>query len=89
MYAVLLIFLLILLMAFKHFSINFVLFADDGFFVIPEDEFFNPEDYDQKSALSPEGEMIVWMSFFSFDPIAMANLFLVPIRLLIYIYLYL
>ena len=27
--------------------------------------------------------MIVWMSFFSFDPIAMANLFLVPIRLLI------
>ncbi|MGZ5486214.1 MAG: metallophosphoesterase, partial [Nitrososphaeraceae archaeon] len=56
MYAVLLIFLLILLMVLTHFSIKSVLSADDGFFVVPEDEFFNPEDYDQKSALSPEGE---------------------------------
>ena len=51
MYAVLLIFFLILSI---HFSINSVLSADDGFFVVPEDEFFNPEDYDRKSSLSSE-----------------------------------
>ena len=56
MYAVLLIFLLILLMVLTHFSINFLLFAEDGFFVVPEDQFFNPEDYGRKSALSPGGE---------------------------------
>ena len=49
MYAVLLIILLVLL---THFSILPVLSADDGFFVVPEDEFFNPHDYDKKSALS-------------------------------------
>ena len=51
MYAVLLIFLL---MSFTYFSISSVLSADDGFFVVPEDEFFNPEDYDRNSALSSE-----------------------------------
>ena len=51
MYAVLLIFLLILS---THFSISSVLSADDGFFVVPEDEFFNPEDYDRKPPLSSE-----------------------------------
>jgi hypothetical protein len=51
MYAVLLIFLLIL---YTRFSISSVLSADDGFFVVPEDEFFNPEDYDRNSPLLSE-----------------------------------
>ena len=51
MYAILLIFLLMLSI---HFSIKSVLSADDGFFVVPEDEFFNPDDYDKKSSLSSE-----------------------------------
>lgn len=37
-----------------HVSIQSVLSADDGFFVVPEDEFFNPDDYDKKSSLSSE-----------------------------------
>jgi predicted phosphodiesterase len=55
MYAVLLIFLLILLISFIPFSINSVLFSDDGFFVVPEDEFFNPEDYGRNSTSSSDG----------------------------------
>ena len=51
MYAILLIILLILSI---NFSFKYVHSADDGFFVVPEDEFFNPEDYDGKSALSSE-----------------------------------
>ena len=35
-------------------SISSVLPADDGVFVVSEDEFFNPEDYDRNSALSSE-----------------------------------
>lgn len=53
MYYVILIFLLILC---THFYISSVLSADDEFFVVPEDEFFNPEDYDRKSPLSSERE---------------------------------
>ncbi len=52
MYSVLLIFLLMLSI---HFSIKSVLSADDGFFVVPENEFFNPEDYDKKYSLSSGG----------------------------------
>ena len=49
MYAILLI---ILLMLSIIFSIKSVHSADDGFFVVPEDEFFNAEDYGGKSSLS-------------------------------------
>jgi hypothetical protein len=51
MYAILLI---ILLMLSINFSIKSVHSADDGFFVVPEDEFFNAEDYGGKSSLSSE-----------------------------------
>jgi hypothetical protein len=51
MYAILLI---ILLMLSINFSIESVLSADDGFFVVPEDEFFNPEDYGGKPSLTSE-----------------------------------
>ena len=51
MYATLLI---ILLMLSINFSIKSVLSSDDGFFVVPEDEFFNPEDYGGKSSLTSE-----------------------------------
>ena len=36
--------------------LNSVLSTDDGFFVVPEDEFFNPGDYGGESSLSSEGE---------------------------------
>ena len=55
MYSVLLIFILILSMFFIPFSIQSVISADDGFFVVPEDEFFNPGDYGGESSLSSEG----------------------------------
>ena len=51
MYAILLI---ILLMLSINFSIKSVHSADDGFFVVPEDEFFNAEDYGGKPSLSSE-----------------------------------
>lgn len=56
MYSLLSFFLLILLILFIQFSINSVLSADDGFFVVPEDEFYDPEDYGGKSSLSSEAE---------------------------------
>lgn len=52
MYAILLIIFLILSINFSIKSVHSA--ADDGFFVVPEDKFFNPEDYDGKSALSSE-----------------------------------
>ncbi|HET7644745.1 MAG TPA: metallophosphoesterase [Nitrososphaeraceae archaeon] len=61
MYVLLLIFLLlILLISYIQFSINSVLsYADDyyddnGFFVAPEEKFFNPRDYGGESSLSSE-----------------------------------
>jgi predicted phosphodiesterase len=56
MHAILLIFLLILLLLFIQLPLNFVLSADDRFFVVPEDEFYNPEDYGGESSLSSEWE---------------------------------
>jgi len=51
MYAILLI---ILLMLSINFSIKSVHSSNDGFFAVPEDEFFNPEDYGGKPSLSSE-----------------------------------
>ena len=52
MYATLLILLLILLHLFIQLPLNFVLSVDDGFFEVPEDEFYDPKDYDRESSLS-------------------------------------
>ena len=55
MYSVLLIFILILSMFFIPFYIQSVISADDGFFVVPDDdEFFNPGDYGGEPSLSSE-----------------------------------
>jgi len=43
-------------MFFTHFYIQSVLSADDEFFVVPEEEFFNPGDYNGESSISSEEE---------------------------------
>src|SRR5215213_7453673 len=44
--------LLILLMLGMQLPLRSVLSLDDGFFVVPEDEFYDPSDYDVKPSLS-------------------------------------
>jgi predicted phosphodiesterase len=53
---ILLIFLLILSILFLHFSIQSVIFAYGGFFVITEEGLFNPVDYGREYSLSTEGK---------------------------------
>jgi predicted MPP superfamily phosphohydrolase len=47
-------FLILLIILFLQFSINSVLSTDDGFFVVPEEEFYDPEDYGGESSLSSQ-----------------------------------
>ncbi len=53
---ILLVFLLILSILFIYFSIQSVIFAVDGVFVVPEQGLFNPVDYGGESSLSSEGK---------------------------------
>ena len=47
-------FLILLIIFFIQFSINSVLSTDDGFFVVPEEEFYDPEDYGGDPSLSSQ-----------------------------------